>query len=269
MQREHRDDADRSARARPAEPARPLDEREKDTVDRAAGPLGAASGAIAAGAAGTLILGPLGTAIGAVGGALGGWWAGSAMKQSVPYAPDDERYYREHFDGTHRVGRSWDAVSPAYHLGHLAAHNPDYHELPFDEVERDLRRIWNDDLRTKHGEWNDLRTYVRASYERERRRQGSEGAIPRPGVGTGATADLRASSGRKAPDLDMGGTRTHHRAEFSDPGPHDAHPEDGFFDRDVGASAPSGGDPESDRADGMGPMIDRGGFKPRDRDPNP
>jgi len=260
MQGERRDDIPDGPRRTP-----PLDEDEKQTVDRAAGPLGGASGALVGGAVGTLTLGPLGTAIGAIGGALGGWWAGSAVKDAVPYTPDDERYYREHFGGTHRVGRPWEAVSPAYHLGHLSAFNPDYSQRSFDEIEPDLRRIWNDDLRAKHGEWNDVRQYARAAYEHGMRQRDADREVRRAGVGTGATADLRAPIGRREPDLDMGGTRTHHRAEFADPGPRDAHPEAGFFDRDIGANAPSEGDPESDRADGMGPMIDRGGFKERDR----
>ena len=259
MHREHRDDIRHLEQG-----SRQLDEDEKRKVDRAAGPLGGASGALAGGAVGTLILGPLGTAIGAVGGALGGWWAGSAVKDSVPYTADDDRHYREHFGRTHRVGRSWDAVSPAYHLGHLSAYNPDYSQRSFDEIEPDLRRIWNDDLRAKHGEWNDVRQYSRTAYERAIRDREAEREIKREGVGTGATADLRAPLGRRQPDLDMGGTRTHHRAEFADPGPKDAHPEAGFFDRDIGARTPSEGDPESDRHDGMGPMIDRGGFMPRD-----
>ena len=259
-----RPDRDDPRRGTSTPPTRQLDADEKQALDRAAGPMGGVSGALAGGAVGTLILGPLGTAIGAVGGALGGWWAGSAVKESVPYSEEDDRYYREHFGGTHRVGRSWELVSPSYHLGHLSAHNPDYSGRSFDEIEPDLRRIWNDDLRTRHGEWSDVRSYVRAAYERGIRQREAEREIKRAGVGTGATADLRTPVGSKRPDLDMGGTRTHHRPEFADPGPRDAHPEAGFFDRDVGASRPSDGDPESDRADGMGPMIDRGGFKPRD-----
>ena len=81
-------------------------------------------------------------------------------------------------------------------------------------------------------------------------------------------ADVAARPvGRKEPDLDMGGTSTHHRAEFSDPGPIGSHPEAGFFDRDIGASTPSEGDAQAGRDDGMGPMIDRGGFREHDEPP--
>lgn len=256
---------DRGARDAAGRNTRPLDAREHDTVDRVAGPAAGASGALTGGAVGTLILGPIGTAIGAAAGALGGWWAGSAIKETVPYSEEDDRHYREHYARSGRVGRAWENVSPAYHLGHLAARNPDYRGRSFEEIEPDLRRIWNDDLRASHGDWSSIRDYVRAAYARGP----GERELRRSGVGTGATAALPEEPvGTEPPDLDMGGTASHHRAEFSDPGPRDAHPEAGFFDRAIGARSPSEGDPAEGRDDGMDQLIDRGGFKPRDDDPH-
>ena len=241
-------------------PGEPLGAREHETVERAAGPVGAASGAVAGGTAGTLVLGPIGTAIGAALGAVGGWWAGSAVKE-VPYREADDQHYRTHYSGTHRRGRSFEDVSPGYYLGHVAARNPELRGRPFAEIEPELKRIWNADLRARHGEWSDVRDYVRESYVRG----AQELEVTRP-LDSGATAVQPV--GRKQPDLDMGGTSTHHRAEFSDPGPSGSHPEAGFFDRAVGAAEPSAGDAQAGRDDGMGPMMDRGGFREHDEDPH-
>ena len=243
-------------------PGTPLSADEHKRVERSAGPVGAASGAVAGGTAMTMVLGPAGTAVGAALGAVGGWWAGSAAKDA-PYHEADDRHYRTHYSETHRRGRAFEDVSPGYYLGHIAARNPDFRDRPFADVEPELKRIWNADLRARHGEWSDVREYARAAYDRGAR----DLEIPQT-IGTGASADLPDPVGRKQPDLDMGGTSTHQRAEFSDPGPSGAHPEAGFFDRGIGATEPSEGDAKAGRDDGMGPMIDRGGFREHDDAPD-
>lgn len=198
---------------------RPLDHEQHETLDKAGAPIGAASGALAAGAAGTLILGPIGTAIGAIGGAIGGWWAGSAMASSVPYTDSDEEYYRGHFERAPRTGRDYRNASLGYRLGHIAARNPDYRGRTFEDVEPELRHGWNDAIRGEHGDWESIRDYAKHAFQR-----GRHGAI-----------------GTSPHIADMGGTPSHERAAYNDPGPPQASPERGFPDRPVGAAEPSTG----------------------------
>ena len=214
-----------------------LEPKERETVERVAGPATAMGGALAGGAAGTIVLGPVGTAIGALAGALGGWWAGSAAGQTVDYGDEDETYYRQHFEsgGTGVADVEYDTVRPAYQLGHIAARNPDYSTRSFDEVEPDLRRGWTDDMARQYGSWEQVRAYARTGYER--RRTGEMAPSPQT--------------------LEMGGTASHQRAPFSDPAM--GHP-----DPMIGSSGPhvegqdrvqSTGEPEW-----MRDPDDRGGF---------
>lgn len=198
---------------------RALTAEQHETVNRAGGPIGAASGAAAAGAVGTLILGPIGTVIGAIGGAIGGWWAGSAVASTVPYSETDEAYYRSHFDRDRREAHDYGTARLGYRLGHIAARNPEYRGRTFDEIEGDLRHGWTDAIRGEHGDWDAIREY--AKYAFERGRHGMVGSSPHI--------------------ADLGGTPSHHRPAYSDPGPAESAPEWGFFDRAVGATEPSTG----------------------------
>ena len=54
-------------------------------------------------------------------------------------------------------------MRPAYQVGHLASLNPAYWPQEFDEVEPDLRAGWNEDLTSKHGEWDSVRGYARSA----------------------------------------------------------------------------------------------------------
>ena len=164
-----------------------------------AGPVGAAGGAAAGAAVGTVTLGPVGAIVGAIAGAIGGGWSGLAAAAPTHFTPDHDREYREHYESDpERVAdRPYDAARPAYQLGHLAAHNPDYARRDFDAVEADLQRGWGDDVRERHGEWQVVRRYAREAFSRARaRRQGST-----------------------AVELNIGGTEAHQRASFSDPIP--------------------------------------------------
>ncbi|HEY0969539.1 MAG TPA: hypothetical protein VGE02_01040 [Gemmatimonadales bacterium] len=180
-------------------------ERLSDDPDRPStkpavgGAVGGVSGAAAGAAAGTLTAGPVGTIIGAIIGAVGGGWAGVATSEAAGPSEDDEAYYRSHHGDASRgvADASYDRARPAYHLGHYAGLNPDYTGRTFDEVEGDLRRGWGDDVRARYGDWDAARPYARAAYERSLTRR-------------------NANPGTMRPSTDLGGTASHHRAEFND-----------------------------------------------------
>jgi hypothetical protein len=146
---------------------------EHEKADTVVGGLGGLGG-LAAGAAGGLVLGPVGAVVGALAGVAGGWWAG---KQVVDAAADfdaetDSDYRRVH-ESTRAGARAYDEVRHAYQLGHLAGRNPDYRDAGFDRIEPDLRRAWVD----VHGaadEWDLVRPYVDRGFERARERHARE-----------------------------------------------------------------------------------------------
>jgi hypothetical protein len=151
-----------------------------DLVGEAAGGI---TGVLAGAAVGSLA-GPIGTVIGGIAGAIGGWWSGRAISEAVErLTEDDETYYRQHFhkSATRPVDRTYDDVRPAYHLGHIAGMNPEYRGRQFEEIEEDLQRGWNDDVRSRYGEWDAVRGYVEAGFNR---RQGD-----RPASESSASAD--------------------------------------------------------------------------------
>ncbi|HEX6537268.1 MAG TPA: hypothetical protein VF041_21990 [Gemmatimonadaceae bacterium] len=131
---------------------------------------GGAAGAAAVGAAaGTFIFGPVGTIVGALAGAIGGWWAGMGVAAAAERSDAArESRFRAHYERlTNRpADRSYGDVRHAYLLGDLARQNPDYAGKPFEVVEPDLRRGWTEELRARYGEWEGMRGYVRAAYER-------------------------------------------------------------------------------------------------------
>lgn len=134
--------------------------------------VGGTGGALAGAAAGTVIAGPIGTAVGAIAGALGGWWAGHEVSEaSARWTTDQDRYYRDHFAARddRAADRSYEDVRPAYQLGHMAAHNPEYEGRTFDAVEPHLQRGWTEDLSRRGGEWTRARVWAAEAYDRARR----------------------------------------------------------------------------------------------------
>lgn len=145
--------------------------------------------------------GPIGAVIGGLAGAIGGWWSGRAISEAAHhYTEADDSLYRSQYEGSsgRLADRSYDDVRPAYQLGHLAAHNPDYSGRSFDEVETDLRRGWTDDVRSRHGEWDSVRPYARDAYERGRGGPGAAGAgaAAAGAYGAGRTAHSAHEIGR-------------------------------------------------------------------------
>jgi hypothetical protein len=158
-------------------PPRPMDEEERRGVKATSAPAGALAGLAAGGAAALVSLsgGPIalgvGAVVGAVAGALGGWFGGAAATE-VPYDAAHDAHYRALYEGGTPTDRGFDAARPAYQLGHVSAHNPDWRGREFSAVEPELRRAWESDLRARHGEWDAVRPYVRDAYGHAR----SEGA---------------------------------------------------------------------------------------------
>ncbi len=115
--------------------------------------------------------GPIGLVIGAIAGAAGGWWAGHGIAEG--FTSQDHEAYRAHYESSpDRIAdRTYEQITPAYAVGHLAGRNPEYAGRSFEDVEADLRRGWNDDVASRHGQWPAVRGYARAAFERVR--QGS------------------------------------------------------------------------------------------------
>ena len=142
--------------------------RTHKTGDQIGEAAGSASGVVVGAAIGSFA-GPVGTVVGAVAGAIGGWWAGRAVADAAQgYSPGDDAVYRNHYEssGNRLADRNYDAVSPAYRLGHLAGHNPDYRGRQFSEIEPELRRGWDSAASKTHGNWNSVRAYANDAYDR-------------------------------------------------------------------------------------------------------
>lgn len=130
--------------------------------------VGGVSGTLAGAALGSLG-GPIGTVIGGIAGAISGWWAGRAVSEAAAsYTDEHDTDYRSHYESTpdRLADRSFDDVRPAYQLGHVAAHNPDYANKKFEDVESDLKRGWNAGASKAHGEWDRIRGYAHEAYSR-------------------------------------------------------------------------------------------------------
>lgn len=114
--------------------------------------------------------GPIGTLLGGIAGALGGWWAGRAVAEAASaLTHEDEAHFRGHFDSlTGRpADRAYDDVRPAYYLGQIASHNPNFVERQFTEVEPELERGWSS-YGDKYGSWTTVRNYAAEGFSRGR-----------------------------------------------------------------------------------------------------
>lgn len=128
-----------------------------------AGVVGGTMAGLQAGAlAGAATLG-----IGAVAGAALGAAAGAALAQDADptrYTPEVDEHYRALYHGAPAADRAYDHVRPAYVFGHVAAAEPELAGLAFEEAEPALRAAWNDELRSRAGEWDVAHRYVRDAF---------------------------------------------------------------------------------------------------------
>lgn len=169
------------------------------------GPVAAAAGAVAGASVGTVIAGPVGTIIGAIVGAVEGGWMGIAAASSAQPSTDDELFYQQSYRAATGLppDARYERVRPAFHLGHVAALNPDYRGRPFEAIEPDLRQGWTAEVSASHGAWAEVRDHARAAYER------ASGGAGQP--------DARTHQGTVPPADDPQGTESHRRAGFNDP----------------------------------------------------
>jgi hypothetical protein len=138
--------------------------------------VGGIGGALAGAAVGSLA-GPVGTLIGGIAGAMGGWWTGRAITEAAStVTSDDDNFYRSHYDASPNrlADRGFEDVRPAYHLGHIAAHNPDYANRDWNEVESDLQRGWSG--AGQSADWSTVRPYASEGFNRGRSALGSTAA---------------------------------------------------------------------------------------------
>jgi hypothetical protein len=119
-------------------------------------------GGVAAGAALGSLAGPVGTILGGIAGAVGGWWAGEKAGRAVEDMDDHDTYYKSHWEKNKSPGMEWDHARVGYGVGHIAGRNPGYVGLTYDQVEEDIKSGWN----WKDRDYNTMRPYVRAGYER-------------------------------------------------------------------------------------------------------
>lgn len=162
-------------------------------VDEAGEAVGGISGVLAGAAIGSAI-GPIGTIIGGIAGAMGGWWGGRAVTEAASsVTKNDDDYYRGHYDKSSKLAdRSYDDVRPAYHLGHVAAHNPDYANKSWNDVSGDLQRGWTADHAKKYGEWSSVSSYAGEGYNRGRSTLGTAAS---------KTANAAETVGNKAANM--------------------------------------------------------------------
>lgn len=113
---------------------------------------------------------------------------------SLPgFTDEDDRLFRSHFQHANRFAdRGYDDARPAYAFGYAAAADPRYAGKDFDQAEKDLEGGWLNE-RFKGDEWQTVRDYARAGFERAR----NIGFAP----GTSA----------------LGGSPSHQRPSFADP----------------------------------------------------
>ena len=138
-------------------------------VDEAGEAVGGIGGVLAGAAIGSAI-GPIGTIIGGIAGAMGGWWGGRAVTEAAStVTKTDDDYYRSNYESSNKLAdRSYDDVAPAYHFGHVAAHNPDYANKDWNHVSGDLQRGWSGDNAKKYGEWPAVSGYASEGFTRAR-----------------------------------------------------------------------------------------------------
>ena len=159
----------------------PSSETDPATVKAVSPPAGAVAGAVAGATAGlaTGVFGPFGAIVGAIVGALGGGAAGTAGGQAAAndlYTEQDDAHYRTLWEGRpdRNADQGFEAARVGYQFGHIAARQPDFTAAHFADIEPELRRRWPNELRSRVGEWDAVRSYVEEGYSHARSRGAGE-----------------------------------------------------------------------------------------------
>jgi len=112
--------------------------------------------------------GPIGTLLGGIAGAIGGWWSGRAIAEAAEkLSAEDDEEFRTHYESsdTRLADRSYDDLRGAYYLGHIAAHNPNFVDRTFTEVEPELEKGWRE-CANPPCPWEQARPFVGEGYKR-------------------------------------------------------------------------------------------------------
>lgn len=107
----------------------------------------------------------LGTAVQA----MGGWWASpDADRASRAFSERGDQPFRDHYEARARPAsggsRDYQSARELYQFGYVAGRNPEYQTKPFDSVEADLERAWEQLGRDRFGEWPEVRDQVSFGY---------------------------------------------------------------------------------------------------------
>lgn len=147
----------------------------------AGGTAGGIAGAALMGATtGTIAGGPIGMVSGAIAGVVAGsvigGITGKAIAERINPQHEDEHWRNEFPTRTYAAGSKygWVDYEPAFRLGYQRY--PEYHGRPFDEVEPEFERHWNEARGESHLEWDEARHATRDAFERVR--QAFEWATP-------------------------------------------------------------------------------------------
>jgi hypothetical protein len=143
--------------------------RDPITKEPGSHPVGTGIGAAVAGTAGTAIgamAGPIGAVAGAVIGSAIGGAAGHGIGEAIDPTVEDT-YWRENYAKRDYVtpGSTYNEYQPAYRYGWESATR--YEARPYDEVEPDLSRDWeNQRGANSRLEWDRARHATRDAYQR-------------------------------------------------------------------------------------------------------
>lgn len=165
------------------------DDSVTDAGRTAAGVAGGMAAGTMAGLQAGALAGAVTLGVGAVAGAALGAAAGAALAQDADparFTAESEAHYRALYEAG-PAGAGYDAARPAYVFGHVAASEPALAGLTFEEAEPALERAWNDELRTRAGDWPRVRHYVLDAYGHARAEGAGERRDPTV-IGSGGSA---------------------------------------------------------------------------------
>ena len=138
--------------------------------------IGGVGGAVLGGSFGA-VAGPVGMIVGGIAGAVGGWWAGEKVARAASeWGEIDETHYREHHASLEDGVPRYQDARVGYAIGTLAGRNPRYRELPFVEVETDLRHGFRREHYDGDHGYDELRPYIREGFIHSRTTDAAEEA---------------------------------------------------------------------------------------------
>jgi len=127
--------------------------------------IGAAMGGAAAGAAAGALGGPIGAAIGAIAGGVAGGYAGKATAEAIDPTEEDS-YWRQNYPNQsyYHGAVPYEAYEPAYRYGWES--RSQYTDRPYDEIELELERRWEESGSVREMEWDRARPAIRDAWDR-------------------------------------------------------------------------------------------------------